>query len=433
MRFRSIRRFCRAEDAAITAYALFMFAASVLLASYAIDVTNVESQRTLMQATADSAAHDALVMREFNSRDDAVAAAVARVQAMMPEGTFGSTVKPEDVVFGAWDTRTRTFSADPDARTAVQVTLRRTSATGNPVMSYLMRLVGVPSFDVAMTSTFATYQPQCLREGFVAEGVVDLQSNNNYLDGFCIHSNTYVSLNSNNYFEPGTVVSMPDLSLLDLPASGYDTNIGLNEALRQGSINIKVLRRIQKILNEVSNPSSPYYPAYLTDPTPITLAKSRIDATDLVPGHVYKWSCNTSNGGTIVNGTVVSNVVIIADCDVTLGNGAAMEDAILLTSSTSAKSINSPSGFRLGKDDHCAPGGGARIATLGGMDFAADLEIYGSQLLAKGDIVFAAKADGIEGASMVSDGTISGTSNMSMSYCNGGVDEFTAEYFQMVQ
>lgn len=429
----SISRFMRLEEAGITAFGLFMFLASLLIASYAVDVTNVEGQRTLLQATADAAAHDALVTREFNSRDDAVTAAVTRAEANMPEGTYGMSLQPEDVVFGTWDASKRVFTADSASRSAVRVTLRRTQANRNPVATYIMKLVGVPTIDVVTGSTFSTYQPPCLREGFVAQGVVDLQSNNNYLNGFCIHSNTYVSLNSNNYFEPGTVVSMPNLSLLDLPKSGFDTNIGLNQALRQGSINIKVLKRIQRIINEVADPNSPYHPSFLTSSTPIPLNKSKITAADLVSGHIYVWSCNSGNGGTIDNGTLVSGVVIIANCEVTLGNGAAMEDAILLTSSTSAKSINSPNGFRLGRNDGCAPGGGGRIATLGGMNFAADLEIYGSQLLAMGDIEFAAKADGIEGASMISNGVISGTSNMSMSYCNGGVDEFTADYFHMVE
>lgn len=427
------RKFLDLHDAGITAFGLFMFSASLLMASYAIDVSNLEGQRTLLQSTADAAAHDALVIRETDNQDQAVAAAVTRVNAMMSQNVYGLSLKPEDVVFGTWDTGKRVFTPKFGSRSAVQVTLRRTSATGNPVQTYLMKLVGVPQFDVVTGSTFSTYQPPCLREGFVAEGIVDLQSNNNYLNGFCIHSNTYVSLNSNNYFEPGTVVSMPDLALLDIPASGYATNVGLMEALQQGSINIRVLKRIQRIISQVADPSSPYYPSFLTYPMPIPLSKSRIDATDLISGHVYAWSCNSGGGGTIVNGTLVSGVVIIADCDVTLGNGSAMEDAILLTTSTSAKSINSPNGFRLGKNDHCVAGGGGRIVSMGGMHFAADLQIYGSQLLSMGNIDFAARADGVEGASMISNGVISGTSNMSMSYCNGGVDAFTADYFHMVE
>ena len=60
-------------------------------------------------------------------------------------------------------------------------------------------------------------------------------------------------------------------------------------------------------------------------------------------------------------------------------------------------------------------GGGAQIITWGGFDVAAGLEMYGSQIIAAGPIAFAANADGIQGASMVSGETIDGTSNMSLS------------------
>ena len=45
------------------------------------------------------------------------------------------------------------------------------------------------------------YDPDCLREGFVAQGMVDIQSNNTFKNGFCIHSNTVVKVSSGNVFE----------------------------------------------------------------------------------------------------------------------------------------------------------------------------------------------------------------------------------------
>ena len=69
--------------------------------------------------------------------------------------------------------------------------------------------------------------------------------------------------------------------------------------------------------------------------------------------------------------------------------------------------------LKVGRDDSCA----------------AD----GSQLLALGDIEFTANADGIEGASFIAGGTISGTSNMIMGFCNhaGMERNFEAEYFRL--
>ena len=428
-----ILRFLRSQAGGVTSFALNLVTSGLLLGAYAIDVNNLEQQRTLLQVTADSAAHDALVTRELGSEAEAIAAAVQRGQAMMDPAVFGQVVDTTDVVFGKWDRDTRRFTPEAGSREAVQVIARRTTQNDNPVATYLFKLMGIDAWDVVVRSTFATYQPFCLREGFVAQGVVDIQSNNSYLRRFCIHANQYVKLSSNNYFEAGTVVSMPDLNLLELPNTGFDTNVGLVDALKEGSINIRVLRRIQTIIDTVGDPSSRYYPEFLTSPVPVALTNRRIEAADLQPGRVHYWDCAGPSGGTIQTGTLVANVVIIANCEVTLGNGSAMENAILLTTSTSATSINSPNGFRLGLDDGCAPGNGGRIVSLGGMNFAADLQIFGSQLLAMGDVEFAARANGIEGASIVSNGNISGTSNMSMSYCGRGMDEFLADYFQMVE
>jgi Putative Tad-like Flp pilus-assembly len=412
--------------------ALTFVACGLLIGSYAVDVTNLEQQRTLMQVTADSVAHDALLTRELRPVDEAVEAAVARAEAMMPEETYGAILDEADILFGSWNAETRTFTPNPTSRSAVRVLLRRTSDNDNPIATYLFRMIGLDNFDVVVRSTFAIYQPFCLREGFVAQGVVDIQSNNSYLRRFCIHANNHVKLSSNNYFEAGTVVSMPDLDLLELPKSGFKTNIGLADALREGSMNIRVLKRISDIIATVDEPDSRYYPSFITSSVPITITKKKITAADILPGRIYNWNCSGGPGGTVDNGAVLKNALIIANCDVTLGKGSAMENAILATTSTSDKSVKSPDGFRLGVKDGCTPGGGGRIVTMGGMDFAAKLQIYGSQMLAMKDVAFSAQANGIEGASIISNEDISGTSNMSMSYCGGGMDEFTADYFQMV-
>jgi hypothetical protein len=88
----------------------------------------------------------------------------------------------------------------------------------------------------------------------------------------------------------------------------------------------------------------------------------------------------------------------------------------------------------VGKPDKCADGGGAQLLTMGGFAAASDLELYGAQIVARNDIEFAARADGIEGVAMVSGTTVSGTSNMNMGFCRTGMeDNFQADYFRMVQ
>ena len=246
--FRTLSRFAADLSGGATAYGLLLMFTLLMAGGYAVDVQNVMTARTQLQTAADSAAHAALLARETKTEAEAKAAAVQVANLNMPTGIYGSTLDVEDVVFGDWDEVTRTFTPSPGSRDAVQVTAWRSTDRNNSVATYLLKLVGNDSWNVVVSSTYVTYHPTCLREGFVAQDVVDLQSNNSFTQGFCIHSNAYVSLNSNNYFEPGTVVSMTDLDDIDLPNSGYKTNTGLQEALREGSWNIRMVSRIDDVI-----------------------------------------------------------------------------------------------------------------------------------------------------------------------------------------
>jgi len=151
----------------------------------------------------------------------------------------------------------------------------------------------------------------------------------------------------------------------------------------------------------------------------------------LRPNAVNVVSCGNS-GKLSINGAVISEVVIVTTCEVSLANNLVVYDANIATTNTSAKSINSPSGLVVGQDDGSADVGGAQLLTLGGMNFAADLHVFGSQLIAVGDIEFAANANGVEGASMIAGGMLSGTSNMTMGFCGSGMeDNFEASYFRL--
>lgn len=68
------------------------------------------------------------------------------------------------------------------------------------------------------------------------------------------------------------------------------------------------------------------------------------------------------------------------------------------------------------------------------MSFASGLMVFGSQLIASGDIDFAANANGIMGASMIAGGRIDGTSNMDMGFCGSGMENnYEANYFRLAR
>jgi hypothetical protein len=434
-----LTHFARNERGFFTVFSLYALIVVILLAGFALDLANHYSTRTQLQVAADTAAHAALVTRQRENAEDSKDAALSLHAYNMAPDRYGAVLTEDDIEFGTWSFSQRRFDPDPASRTAVRATTRQVSSRANELRTFLLRFAGVGSFDVAAQAVFTRYQPACLREGFVAEGRVDMQSNNTFLNGFCIHSNDHVRINQNNFFEEGTIVSMPDLDKLDVPNSGFERNEGLEAALRQGRIDIRILNEFNKIYSGLLDREPEYLPDYIDplDPvvqTNLTSNNNSLTAANFTPNRVHHVTCTANNGSiSVPNNTVISSVVIVTNCPISLGQNVQLQDVVVASTSTHNRSIEGASGVNIGKPDNCAPGGGVQILTMGGMRFPASLGIFGGQLLAQGNIEFAARADGIQGASMVAGGEIDGTSNSNMSLCGTGMEgNFEANYFRMV-
>jgi len=438
------------EDGNMTILALFFVMICVVMGGVAIDFNKVISERTQLQVAADTAAHAALYTREKNDASTSSALALTTASSYLPTSIFGEAVMTStDVKFGTWDAATATFTANNTSKSAVQVRAKMTEVRGNPSQNLLLRIVGKDTFDIGVESVYSTYYPPCFTEGFVAEEVVDIQSNNSFTDGFCIHSNEYVSLNQNNYFEPGTVVSMPNLDNLDMPNSGFEKNEGLQTALRTGAYRLRLLNNLPDIIDSFWSAEPEHLPPYISSGGVYEVWEPELAVADpdgnkiykgngLTPQHfepntVNRFNC-AGSGKITLNEGIYSNFLFVSDCEIKFANGVMLEDVVIATTNTSATSFNTPSGLSIGRDDNCAAGGGATLMTLGGFNAAASLNVFGGQILAIGDIEFAANADGIQGASFVSYGMIDGTSNMDMGFCqnNGMENAYRAEYFRMV-
>ena len=132
--------------------------------------------------------------------------------------------------------------------------------------------------------------------------------------------------------------------------------------------------------------------------------------------------------------TTLVNGVIYTDCLLSIGSGVELRDVLIVSTNTSVAAIDGASGVVLGRDDNCAAGGGVQIVTMGGVNFPAQLNMYGSQIISMGDIDFEANANGIQGVSMVAGGEIDSTSNMNFSFCGSGMEHsFLAEYFRLAK
>ena len=249
---KSVRNWIDDERGGIAIFGLYIFMSILIMAGLAIDMSQLVNNKTKLQIAADTAAHAALYNRDTKSADDSKAAALAVANAAMPSGRYGDVLKLTDIHFGTYDSATQSFTIDESSRKAVLVTTNQLAERANPVSSFLLQFISFARWDVSVDSVFVTYRPTCLREGFVADGVVDIQSNNEFWSGFCIHSNDHLELNSNNTFEAGTIVSIPDEEDLVLPNSGLTTNDGLQQALRECSFEMRLVHKLPNIISKLA-------------------------------------------------------------------------------------------------------------------------------------------------------------------------------------
>lgn len=430
------RQFWRDESGGIFIFGVLLLIAFFMIGGLAIDVANAYMNRTHLQVAADSAAHAALYTRDTKTAAEAKTVALTVANRTMPAERFGDILRAEDIQFGHWNDATQVFTPNASSRDAVMVDTARLADRSNQVATFFLRFANIDFWDVRRRAVFVTYRPTCFREGFVGEDIVDVQSGNTYKAGFCIHSQTHVEVNSNNMFEPGVIVSMPNKQDLVIPSSGMASNTGLQPALRDGSYQIRILNRVNAIIAGVQDPTSPHYRSFITDPLPVTLNRNaKLDQTVFLPGLIYKINCaSEGQHAQIHTNTVLRNVVVVTNCLLKFGEGVGLEDAIVVNTNTREKSIDAASGVRIGRNDNCAVGGGAQIVTRGGVDIPAQLEMYGGQILAVGNVSFTSVANGMQGASIVSGGRIDGTSNSVMGFCGGaGMEQnFEAEYFKLV-
>lgn len=449
MRFQ-VKRFARGEDGGITALSLQMFVGALVFGGLAVDFGKGVAARTQLQVAADSAAHAALVTRDTKSPEEAKAVALNVAARNMPSGKYGDVLTADNIRFGRWDKDTQVFTVDAASRDGVLVNTQQVAANGNGVSTFMMGLTGRTKLDVTAGTVFETYYPRCFEEGMVAEAPVDIQSNNLFGSGFCVHSQDHASLSSGNTVESGAVVSMPDKRDIELPSSGYSSNPGLEPALRDASYQLKILARIGDIIRGITtNPNDPdigimattskYYRPYITSETPISIkgtGSTSLDPTKFQIGHIHVLSCKNDNSHKqLGSGFELRNMVLVTDCRLQFNSGAIIEDSVIISTNTGDKSFYASSSITIGRDDSCASGGDVQMVTLGSVDFASGTSVFGSQIIAAGDIAFAANADGIEGVSLVAGGRIDVTSNGTYGFCggNGMNNNYAAAYFRLAR
>jgi Flp pilus assembly protein TadG len=455
MRSERIRQFATEESGGGTIMGLFWFVLLVGICGLAVDTTDGFRNRTMLQATADTSALAAAI--DLPDQAAAKATAVTYSAANMGTDVNGAVLKAEDVTIGAWDEDTRTFTAASQVPfgtplDAVYVMTKRTSENSNALPLNFLRILGLQTWNVRAQAIAERFIPECLYDGLIARRMVDISSNNSFTNHICVHGQRGVNIQSNNYFEEGVSVSMYDMGTLELPSSGLTSNIGLKDALREDSIDPRMVNHIDDILDAVLIKDTTAFPPIASvvpsdfelDAAGVNHIKAKdFDPTAMQSATIYHVICRPNQNLVLPEGLNLSGVVLIADCQLHIGANSTITNSFL-ASRSGGKAANGAfnrgdanitvaAGVQLGLPDNCASGGGTRLFSNATMNFSSSTGYDGVQLVAAGDIALGARDMGINGISAQSGGNIYMTSNNEFGLCSGNVDPIlTSWYYRLV-
>jgi len=312
----------------------------------------------------------------------------------------------------------------------------------------------------------------------VARGVIDISSNNGFINEICIHGQQGVEMQNHNYYELGVNISMPDLDTqLVIPTGGMESNPGLPEAVREQSLVPRMVNHVNEIMNDMLALQDYVMPSYIdtsggeggdggdgggctwgigcggtTTSTPLTVKvrDEKWDFADATAGNVYHIQCTNNKTVSIPNNTDLSQVIIVADCMIGVGSGVYLHDMILASAAGVIKDgkkdkstyeaglakniIGFSSNVQLGEADNCELGGGVLIFANASIHFSSTTGYDGVQIIASGDVDLGARDMGINGINVQAGGDISLTSNNSFGLCSGGAPNLqTVAYYRLVR
>ena len=469
-----LARFAYDERGAMTVLWLFGVMFLCLLAGLAIDVTNVHRHKQRLTLAADAAAMAGVIaLSEARSASDVQAAALASVETNAPKSIMGTTSGPGDIQLVRFDPRTkRLVSGTPNA---VKVTLHRDKSVLNPVRTSFLRLVGLETFDVAVTSVAYYGAPgNCTSSDMLyGKGQVTLTSSNYIGPNFCIHSQTGVWLPQQNFFEAGSGVSMPSLAACKGKCVNA-ANPGIEEAVFAMNLNLTRLSdHITKVRSAMLAPSSDLKTEFFKDKvlasdlSPLVTAKitttagtkklvkgSVVDVTPaqyndlmiatngkLPTGLVYNVDCRDKGNGpttsisigagkdrknnTLTSATIetVSQVALITDCGFEVGAQARIDAALAISTRISSSSvISAAEGAVIGDPlKNCDLSRKVYLMTMSGVSVNADFTASNIAIMANGNINVAANSSSSavthKGTSLHAEGSVQIPANNTFNSC----------------
>ena len=347
------KQLLRDEQGSVTIVVAGLMMALVAMAALAVDSGHLYAEETMLQASADSAAMAAaLALSNGGDQQDAEDAAIAYARNNMPTGNYGNVLRPQDVVWGEWNSATRSFSAGGD-ESAVQVTLRRTAANGNQATSFFTGVFKSGGVDITARAVAVGGSAAC--EGgtmFMAEDQVSFGQDMYIGENMCVYGRNGVNAGQAPTVEEGAFVGALDITTIEF---GQDPSVP-DGAVGEADLEATLAVNMQDIIDDLE--AGVNLPPQITS---VEVLGSLPNKNNIVAGTAYVINGNVSFN----QNYTLTDVIVAATGNIDFGQDGRV--------------INS--------QGTCGGGGTAiGLYALGNIDIGQDAEVEGVQLVARGNV-----------------------------------------------
>lgn len=420
-----IRRFLRGDAGGATTLGVFALALTTIVVGFAMDASNLYRQQSLMRHTADAAAHAGVVaLARGGTAAEAEAAAAAMIEKNLPAAGFGRLVADPatDLRALVFDPATGRLAVPDDEApaNAMLVQLQRGAAAGNPVPTYVLRLIGFDGWTTGASSVAAIVPSQrCPNAaGLVARGKLALAGGVRAGEGVCLHSQDSIALPAGSAMDMDARLSLPMPDRCSEACAA--AVVGMNLVMPQAADHL--LRLAEGFARpDLELPEEAiFFAARRFDADLEPLAEVRVDTRhlgrgDTIPltsflfgvlrsypaGLVYTVTCGPPEAGNKPEPLVLGqdpqapplrDLVLITDCPLRLGPYARLEGTLVfLLGDTETADLAAERGARIGAaPGACTAGARSLVMTPGNLVLPAGLVGAGLGVVTGGGIVLVA-------------------------------------------
>lgn len=221
--------FRRDEEGSASVGGIFFTITALGLTGLALDQANAWQEQTHLQIAADAAA-----MAAATNVHDFDAARTLGLEVAKRNLGSDALIGQNDFDFGIWDEEAATFTstADQESANAVRVSVDRRESDGDALPTYLLRFVGIDSWDIGATSIALTEVsdgsggggtgPNCNMMTVISYGAVQTGGGNLLKKGVCIHGQMGVATGGGDTYDTEVTFSAPNVE--DIYVASYKPN-----------------------------------------------------------------------------------------------------------------------------------------------------------------------------------------------------------------